>query len=376
MDPGSPRERTADAPGSTAEAEAQPSTWDLVVIDMPPTPETLAVLALPGQLRRYLRRLLPTERQAARALRPMLAQLAGVPMPTEWLYDTAARCERELAVAQAVIESPATSVRIVIEPGPAGAEALRTARAGLALYGLRADAVVANRLLPTGSADPWLAALSGQQQTALKALYTDVVTGTTLCELPHLGRDPDGPDDLAELVGAAVSATFGGGHGTAGPVEHIGPVDQAGPVEHTGPVEHGGAVERPGLVEGAGLADGLEQPVGLFPDTRTDGSGSAHGARPAGPGPRHDSWPVEDRLDDEGVLIWRLPLPGAERGELDLIRRGDELVLTVGPFCRIVPLPSALRRCSVSGAGLADGELKIRFTPDATQWPRTSPAPG
>ncbi len=31
------------------------------------------------------------ERQAARALRPMLAQLAGVPMPAQWLYETTAR---------------------------------------------------------------------------------------------------------------------------------------------------------------------------------------------------------------------------------------------------------------------------------------------
>jgi len=81
-------------------------------------------------------------------------------------------------------------------------------------------------------------------------------------------------------------------------------------------------------------------------------------------------WPVTDRLADDGVLVWHIPLPGAIRDELDLVRRGDELVVTVGQFRRIVPLPSALRRCAVAGAALREGELRVRFTPDPGLWPR------
>jgi arsenite-transporting ATPase len=68
--------------------------------------------------------------------------------------------------------------------------------------------------------------------------------------------------------------------------------------------------------------------------------------------------------------VWHLPLPGAVREDLGLVRRGDELVVTAGPLRRIVALPSALRRCSVAGAGLRDGVLCIRFTPDPGLWPR------
>ena len=50
---------------------------ELLVVDLPPVPQALALLALPEELRRYLRRLLPPERQAARALRPMLGRRAG-----------------------------------------------------------------------------------------------------------------------------------------------------------------------------------------------------------------------------------------------------------------------------------------------------------
>ncbi|MFE7118315.1 ArsA family ATPase [Streptomyces sp. NPDC057654] len=279
--------------------------WDLIVVDAPPAAETVRLLALPEQLRRYLRRLLPTERQAARALRPMLAQLVGVPMPAQKLYEHAEHWENELAAVQGVIESAATTVRLVLEPGAHAADSLRAARAGLALQGCRIDAVVANRLLPTGSADPFLAALSGRQQAALKDLHEEATKsaagGAAVCELPHLGRDIQGPDDVAELGG----------------------------------------------------------PDALLPE--------AVGAEGRAP----DPWTVEDRLADDGVLVWLLPLPGARREGLDLVRRGDELIVSVSPFRRVLPLPSALRRCSVSGAGLRDGVLRVRFTPDPALWPKS-----
>ncbi|MFF9341978.1 ArsA family ATPase [Streptomyces sp. NPDC014773] len=274
--------------------EAAAGDHDLAVVDLPPLREALTVLALPEQLRRYLRRLLPPERQAARALRPMLAQLAGVPMPAQWLYGTAARWERELAAVQAVVEAPGTTVRLVLEPGPAAAATLRDARLGLALQGLALDAVIANRLLPAASDDPWLAALTAEQHRHLAALRAGA--GDLLHELPHLGRDPRGPEDLALL-----------------------------------------AAVRPGL-----------PPV------------------PA-PAPA-----VEDRRARDGVLVWHLPLPGAVKQDLSLVRRGDELLLGAGPFRRTLPLPPALRRCTVTGAGLVDGDLAIRFAPDPGLWPEPS----
>ncbi|MGW8553205.1 ArsA family ATPase [Streptomyces tubercidicus] len=275
--------------------------WDLVVVDMPPAAETIRLLALPAQVRRYLRRLLPPERQAARALRPVLAQLAGVPMPAQKLYDAAERWETELAAVQRTIDDPGTSVRLVTDAGPVAAATLRSVRAGLALHGRRTDGVVVNRLLPTGSADPFLAGLSGSQQTALKALREEF-PDVPVHEVPHLGHDPQGIDELDELIGRAAGGTG--------------------------------------------------------PDRPADG-------------PHTDPWTVEDRLGTDGILVWRVPLPGAERRGLGLVRRGDEIVVTVGRFRRIRTLPSALRRCTVSGAGLRDGALEIRCTPDPDLWPKS-----
>lgn len=282
--------------------------YDLLVVDLPPLREALALLALPEQLRRYLRRLVPQERQAARALRPMLAQLAGVPMPAHWLYEAAARRDAELAAVQALVEDRATTLRLVAEPGPAAEDALRTARTGLALQGARVDALVANRVLPRHSPDPWFAALAAQQEKCLDHWREEWAAEAPPVEVPHLGRDPQDAADLAALTG-----------GDAVPA-----VDDRGT----------GRAENPWWIEESGTPDGADGP--------------------------------------DGILIWCLRLPGAVKKDLQLVRRGNELLLTVGPFHRIVPLESVLRRCTVSGASLTDGVLRVRFTPDADLWPRTS----
>ncbi|HET9381683.1 MAG TPA: ArsA-related P-loop ATPase [Streptomyces sp.] len=275
------------------EAAAAHDTHDLLVVDLPPAPQALALLALPEELRRYLRRLLPPERQAARALRPLLGRLAGVPVPAESLYEAAARWDGELAATEAVVADPRTVVRLVAEPGPAGAAAVRTALLGLALRGLRTDVLVANRVLPGSDPDGWLAGPVAQQRKTLE----EWGAGHEVRTVAHLGRDPRGTEDLADLAAPAA----------------------------------------PGPASGAPAVE----------------------------------WPVTDRAADDGTLVWHIPLPGAERDDLDLERRGDEIVVTAAPFRRIVPLPSALRRCTVEGASLREGELRIRFAPDPRMWPRT-----
>jgi arsenite-transporting ATPase len=73
-----------------------------------------------------------------------------------------------------------------------------------------------------------------------------------------------------------------------------------------------------------------------------------------------------DRDGDGFVLVLRLPL--ARREELDLARRGDDLVVEIDGTRRMLHLPSALRRCRVRGASLREGELRVRFEPDPELW--------
>ena len=65
------------------------------------------------------------------------------------------------------------------------------------------------------------------------------------------------------------------------------------------------------------------------------------------------------RTDDGAVL--RIALPFAEKKDVDLARHGDELVVTVGSYRRLLALPAALARHTVTGARVGSGSLQVRF---------------
>ena len=68
-----------------------------------------------------------------------------------------------------------------------------------------------------------------------------------------------------------------------------------------------------------------------------------------------------DREGDDFVL--RLDVPFAEKDELELGRRHDELLVRVGPYRRAILLPDSLRRRRIADATLAQGRLVVVFAP-------------
>jgi arsenite-transporting ATPase len=75
---------------------------------------------------------------------------------------------------------------------------------------------------------------------------------------------------------------------------------------------------------------------------------------PTGDGPFH-------LTRTTGGAVLRLALPFVTREEVHLARNGDELVVTVGSYRRLLTLPSGLARHRVRGARVERGELQVRF---------------
>ena len=99
----------------------------------------------------------------------------------------------------------------------------------------------------------------------------------------------------------------------------------------------------------AGLLDGWELPA-------------AGGVPVPGPERREDGWSLT------------LPLPFGDRSTVDLIRWGDDLVVTADGVRRSVRLDPLLRRCEVIGGrlhdpGTAGAALEVSFRPDPRLWP-------
>ncbi|HWU22770.1 MAG TPA: ArsA family ATPase [Nocardioides sp.] len=113
----------------------------------------------------------------------------------------------------------------------------------------------------------------------------------------------------------------------------------------------------PGLPLGRGLYQAAE-PVGvaqLAAFATELYAGTDPIATPTGAGPLRVT-----RSEDGGAEL-RLALPFVTRSEVDLARNGDELVVTVGSSRRLLTLPAGLARLRITGAGVTDGELRVRF---------------
>lgn len=76
--------------------------------------------------------------------------------------------------------------------------------------------------------------------------------------------------------------------------------------------------------------------------------------------------PPLDVRHEAGGRVLALPLPLASRDDVRLARKGDELVVSVASYRRLLTLPSGLARLRVAGARVRDGELQVRFVDEET----------
>lgn len=69
---------------------------------------------------------------------------------------------------------------------------------------------------------------------------------------------------------------------------------------------------------------------------------------------------IEKDPDGEGYHL-RVPLPFADKSDMDLFRSRDELTLRVGPYRRNIVLPYALHQMEIGGAQFDEAVLDIHF---------------
>lgn len=67
--------------------------------------------------------------------------------------------------------------------------------------------------------------------------------------------------------------------------------------------------------------------------------------------------------------LLRIRVPGVRAADLDLVRHEDEVVLGCAGRSRRLLLPSVLRRCDITRAGVAGGVLTLTMAPDERVWP-------
>jgi arsenite-transporting ATPase len=74
--------------------------------------------------------------------------------------------------------------------------------------------------------------------------------------------------------------------------------------------------------------------------------------------------------DLDSAFQLRISVPLTADADIDLARVDDELALTIDGRRRLIGLPAALRRCSVTGADVDEQGVLVHFRPDPAVWMR------
>jgi arsenite/tail-anchored protein-transporting ATPase len=289
-------------------AQVESGPWDLVVVDCAPTAETLRLLALPEALAWHLERLMPAQRGLLRSLRPAAAAATRLPLPGPQVLETVRRWKESLRDIQSILTAETTSVRLVLTPERVVIAESRRTLTSLRLYGFAVDQVVVNRVFPEAGSPEGESPESDQEAT-----HNPWLVGWNQSQQRGLAEVRHSFEPLSIVITPYLS----------------------------------------------------HEPVG------TDALAALAAARTGEIRDVLMTAPTDGMTvcPEDGGYLLRLPLPLVTATEVDLKRRGDELLVSVGDHRRVLSLPSVLRRCVVTGAVMRDAMLRVRFVPDEKVWP-------
>jgi arsenite-transporting ATPase len=180
---------------------AESGDWDVLVVDCAPTAETIRLLSLPDILEWYMERIFPMGRRLNRVVGPVLQRVTSMPIAGDDVFSASRRFYDRLDGVKKVLSDPArTSVRLVVNPERMVIAEARRTYTYLSLFGYRVDAVIANRLLPTGVSDPWFAKWRETQSEHL-ATIEDGFAPLPVLKAELAEQELVGVDRLREFAG-------------------------------------------------------------------------------------------------------------------------------------------------------------------------------
>ncbi len=180
---------------------AESGQFDAIIVDCAPTGETLRLLALPETVGFYAQRLLAAPQ---RVLRTIAASFTGLPggAPNADVRDALGELLAELMAARQLLADPTiTGVRLVLTPERVVVAEARRLFTALSLHGFRVEAVVVNRLLPSGVGGDFLRRQREGQREAV-TLVTESFQDLPIRRVLQRPAEPIGWERLTELADA------------------------------------------------------------------------------------------------------------------------------------------------------------------------------
>lgn len=128
--------------------------FDVLILDLPPTGESLRFVSMPVVLRWYMSKVFKTERLVMRVARPVVGRLSDVPLPDEAYFKALENFYEKLKGVDEILVNPEiTSVRLVSNPEKMVVRESQRAFMYFNLFGVNVDAVVINKIIPPEKGD-------------------------------------------------------------------------------------------------------------------------------------------------------------------------------------------------------------------------------
>lgn len=125
-------------------------TYDVIVLDAPPTAESLRFVSIYTTLEWYMRRRFKHDRRLVKVAGPLLQRLSELPLPDEGYFDGVHRLFSGLEQVDELLADPAvTTVRLVTNPELMVLRETQRAYSYFSLAGMTTDQVIVNRVMPT-----------------------------------------------------------------------------------------------------------------------------------------------------------------------------------------------------------------------------------
>ena len=151
---------------------ASSGEYDLIVVDLRPTAETLRLLSLPEVLSWYMEKIFPIGRRVASSS-PVLNRVTSLPVADDKVFAAVASFYERLDGIRDILADPeVTSARLVMNPEKMVISEARRTYTYLGLFGYAVDTAIVNRVLPDTVTDPVFRTLARDSEGAPRVRRT------------------------------------------------------------------------------------------------------------------------------------------------------------------------------------------------------------
>ncbi|MGC8659007.1 MAG: ArsA family ATPase [Desulfomonilaceae bacterium] len=174
-------------------------TYDVIIVDCPPTGESLRFIGMPTTLEWYINKVFKWQRNIFRVVRPVAKKLVDAPIPEdsyfEALHDLFLKLE---GVDKILLNRDITSIRLVTNAEKIVIRETQRAFMYFCLYGLMVDTIIVNRLFPESLEDGYFKDWLMAQKNSLKYIQ-EIFDPIPVRTINFLREEVVGLEKLSEM---------------------------------------------------------------------------------------------------------------------------------------------------------------------------------